>query len=79
MAGEWWLRLRLFLYLLWRPIERPGHVIPDEYRIRGRVSARLAWQIARDVHNAGPNIPVIVATSCAQSQDQTTPAEVVEV
>lgn len=46
---RWWRRVRLFAGIVWREIEPRGCRIPDEYRIRGRFSAKLAWQIACDV------------------------------
>lgn len=47
---RWYYRLRLFFGIVWRQIEPPGcGGIPEEYRIKGRISVRLAWQIAGDV------------------------------
>ena len=39
--------IKLFLKLVFREVEPKDCGIPDEYRIHGRFSPKLAWQVAR--------------------------------
>lgn len=48
MAGAAYRRYRLFLNLLWREVEPRSCGIPDLYRAKGRISWRLAWEVAKD-------------------------------
>ena len=45
-------RLRLFLSIVFREIESKKSGIPDPYRIKGRISPGLAYEIAAIVHPA---------------------------
>ena len=43
-------RLRLFLCLVFRDIESKGGV-PDPYRIKGRFSPKLAYEVSAIIHH----------------------------
>lgn len=43
-------RLRLFLFLVFRDIESKGS-IPDPYRIKGRFSPKLAYEVSTIIHH----------------------------
>jgi len=45
--------IRLFLEIVWRRVEPKSCGIPDPYRATGRISCRMAWEIARKIHPGG--------------------------
>jgi len=48
MRAYYW-RIRLFLALVWRPVESRGS-IPEPYRCKARIPIRTAWEVARSIH-----------------------------
>jgi len=42
-------KVYLFLNMVWRVYEPKSCGIPEPYRARGRISAKIAWEISSDI------------------------------